>query len=559
MKLTYKYISLAVIPLMLLFTVSCDDFLDINDDPNNPLEVPVGQLLPSIQVDISGALGTSSGGLTQYTSTYMHHITQRGTDANDYGFAGGDFGVITPWNVFYSRALKDNEDMIDQAREIDAYAYMAIGFIQKAYSFSILVDLYGDVPYSEAFQGSDNLNPAYDQGEAIYPQLYALLDSAILLVDQIEAGTILSSFTPSVEDLIYAGNMRSWRSAAKTIKLKMLMNESALNAGGVSAEIQALITEGDLITADIDFELDHGNTVSPDDRNPGWVQEYGSGNPNYYVSPYLFEIMANINTFGHNGYDIGIPDPRLPYYMFNQLPPGSGDGDAENPCSYCPSRSGTSFLSIWAFSFNIDPNEGFDQALSQTVLGLYYYGGAYDDGSGTGGIGIGQSLGYPQAPQRFITEADRYFMEAELALLGISTGDARVALEAGTRSAFAKVNEYASGAGAPSIADSTIDQYVTAMLADYDAGTTDRQWEHIATQKWLAGFGTGVDLFTDFRRRGGNFPILHDGNTDNLATTVRTRSFPNAYPWPTGSLDLNSSAPRQKDIISQEAKPFWMP
>ena len=553
MKLTNKYISLAVIPLMLLFTVSCDDFLDINDDPNNPLVVPIGQLLPSIQVDISGALGTASGGLSQYTSTYMHHLVQRGTDSNDYGFAGGDFGVITPWNVFYARGLQDNEIMMELSRENGATAYLAIGFILKAYSFSILVDLYGDVPYSEAFQGSSNINPVYDLGENIYPDLYTLLDSAVLLIDGLAANP--SSFTPSIDDLIYGGNMNSWRAAAKTIKLKMLSQERLIK--NVSAEAQALVDEGDLITSAIDFELDHGSTVSPDDRNPGWVQEYASGNPNYYVSPYLFEIMNNINSFGHNGYTIATVDPRLPYYMFNQLPPGAADGDAENPCAYCPSRSGTSFLSIWAFSFNIDPNEGFDQAVSQTVLGLYYYGGAFDDGSGTGGAGISPALGFPQAPQRFINEYTRHFIEAELAQVGVITGDARASLEAGTRAAFDKVNEYASGAGAPAIAAADIDTYVAAMLADYDGGSADRQLEHIMTQKWLAGFGTGTDLYTDFRRTG--LPILHDGNTDNLATTVRAREFPNAFPWPTNSLDLNANAPRQKDIVSQAAKPFWMP
>ena len=553
MKLTRKYISIALLPLMALFTVSCDDFLDINDDPNNPLEVPVGQLLPSIQVDISGALSTSSGGLTQYTSTYMHHITQRGTDANDYGFAGGDFGVITPWNVLYARGLQDNEIMIQQSKDIGATAYLAVAYILKAYAFSIMVDLYGDVPYSEAFQGSANINPAYDLGENIYPQLYDLLDTAVVIIDGLGANP--SSFTPSTDDLIYGGNMNAWRTAANTIKLKMLSQERLVR--NVSAEAQALVDAGDLITAATDFELVHGNTVSPDDRNPGWVQEYNTGNPNYYVSPYLFEIMSNLNTFGHQGYTIGEVDPRIPYYMFNQLPPGASDGDAENPCAYCPSQSGTSFLSIWAFSFNIDPNEGFDQAVSQTVLGLYYYGGAFDDGSGTGGAGINPTLGYPSAPQRFINEYTRHFIEAELAQTGVITGDARASLEAGVRAAFAKVNEYASGAGAPAIDQAAIDTYVTAVLTDYDGGSAARQLEHIMTQKWLASYGTGVDMYTDFRRTG--LPILHDGNTDNLATTVRAREFPNAFPWPTGSLDLNSNAPRQKDIISQEAKPFWMP
>ena len=95
--------------------------------------------------------------------------------------------------------------------------------------------------------------------------------------------------------------------------------------------------------------------------------------------------MLGINTFHTNDLLVGIEDPRIPYYFFMQLGATADDSDAENPCAYCPSRSGTGFLSIWMFSFNIDPNEGFDQSSSQAVIGEYALGGKYDDG--LGGVG----------------------------------------------------------------------------------------------------------------------------------------------------------------------------
>ena len=76
------------------------------------------------------------------------------------------------------------------------------------------------------------------------------------------------------------------------------------------------------------------------------------------------------------------------------------------------------------------------------------------------------------------------------------------------------------------------------------------------TQKWIASFGWGVDMYTDYRRTG--FPLLFDGNTDNLSFTIRTKEFPFAYPWPTNNLAVNSNAPAQKVVTSNEAKPFWM-
>ena len=106
------------------------------------------------------------------------------------------------------------------------------------------------------------------------------------------------------------------------------------------------------------------------------------------------------------------------------------------------------------------------------------------------------------------------------------------------------------------MADADIQEYVDAVLADYDADDEPGKLEHIMTQKWIASYGWGVDLFTDYRRTG--FPVLHDGNTDNLSVTIRTREYPNSFPWPTANLQVNESAPDQKTITSEDAKPFWM-
>lgn len=547
----HKYKLIVILSLLIggLGLNSCDKFLDINDDPNNPLEVQVSQLLPSIEVDMVGALGMSSGGLSQITSSYMHQIVQRGTNINDYGVIGDDFGVTTPWNVLYARALKDVDIMIAQSEEEGAAHYTAIGQIIKAYSFSVLVDVYGDVPYFDAFQGPNVLNPSYDEGSIVYTEVFSLLDDAI-------ANILLStSKTPGGDDLIYGGNMSKWRKLAKTIKLKLY--NQVRNVQNVSAEVNALITEGDMLASgEDDFELLHGNSTSPDDRNPAWVQEYGSANPGYYVSPFFFETMFNINTFGHRDYGNEMSpsvDPRIPYYFYNQLPTGAVDGDAENPCAYCPSRSGIPFLSIWQFSFNIDPNEGFDQAVSQTVVGLYPIGGAYDDGVGTGGGGVGPTIGVPTAPQRMLTYFARKYIEAELILTGVAAGDARLAFEDALNASFAKVNDMANLAGSPNV-DGTA--HIAAILTAYDGADANGKLEHIITQKWIASFGYAVDAYTDYRRTG--FPILHDGNTDNLDITVRTRDYPNSFPWVNDNLSLNSNAPKQKIVTSNAAKPFWM-
>lgn len=535
---------------------SCNEFLDINDDPNNPLEAANSLLLPSAQVDIVGAFGMSTGGLSQITSSYVHQIVQRGTDVNDYGIAGGDFGVITPWNVMYTRALKDIQIIIDQGTETGEMHYVAIAQILKAYSMSIMVDVYGDVPYFEAFLGSENLQPTYDDGEVVYDEVLGLLDTAI---DNL-TGPSTKSVASAGGDLFYGGDLEKWERLANTIKLKMYNQMRLIR--NVSGEVNALISADKMLDdASDDFELVHGTNPQPDDRNPGWVQEFASANPQYYVSPFFFETMQNINTFNHRDYgnDISptVVDPRVPYYFFNQLPIGSSNSDAENPCSYCPSRSGLPFLSIWQFSFNIDPNEGFDQATSQSAIGLYPIGGAFDDGKGSDG-GLGPTLGAPQAPQRLLTYFARKYIEAELYLTGVATGNARDALEEAIRASFEEVNEAtALVSNAEEIASADIDTYVNAVLVAYDGVDDAAKLEHIMTQKWIASFGFGIDSYTDYRRTG--YPILHDGNTDNLAFTVRTREYPHSFPWVTQNLQTNASAPAQKLVTTQGAKPFWLP
>lgn len=554
----YKILYVVII----LNILSCDDFLNINEDPNNPKEVPVNLLLPSVQVDMAGALGSASGGLSSTAMTYMHQIVQREGSLNDYGILGDDFGVITPWNVLYTRSLMDIEGIIAQSAEIEAPHYAGIAKILKAYIYSVLVDVYGDVPYTDANKGIENPNPAYEPGETIYPQLFVLLDEGIA---DLEAE---SSASPGDDDVIYGGDLDLWRKFAKTLKLKMF-NQIRL-VQNVSAEVNALIAEDDLIgDQDEDFQLVYGANISPDNRNPGYVQEYAPGTAQFYVSPYFYEIMANLNTFGHRDYgaEIGMEDPRIPWYFYHQMGEVTSDNTPENPCSYCygyidpntgefiekvSELAGTGMVSIYQFSLNIDPNEGYDQASSQTLVGLYPMGGRFDDGDGE----AADFNGNPEVPQRLLTYYARKYIEAELFLEGVATGDARAAFEEALYASFDKVNQVASDADAPLIAQTDIDDYVTAVLTAYDAADDAGKLEHIITQKWIASFGLGYDLYTDYRRTG--YPILHDGNTDNLTVTVRGRDFPNSFPWPSANLSINSNAPGQKLVTSADAKPFWM-
>ncbi len=536
-----KYIFSLGLVVVMTILCGCEEFLDINDDPNNPTEVPLNQLLPTVEIDVSGVVGTSIGGLSAYTSALTHQMFERGNTHQDYNLLGTDFEVITPWNISYYRALTDVREIISIARAEEGnedWHYIGVAQILQGYLYSVLVDIWGSVPFTEANMGAENRAPRFEDGSQIYPLIHALLDEAIANLDK------ASNLSPGSDDIIYGGNLNNWKKFARTLKLKMY-NQVRL-VQDVSSQVNSLLSDPTLlINSELDdFEMPYGTGVSPSTRNPGYAQEYAPGAARFYINPYFFEILSGINTFfpvEGNPY-LGIEDPRIPYYFYNQLAPGQ---PAENATAY---KNGE-FVSIYMFSFNIDPNEGFDQASSQTVAGLYPIGGRYDDGAG----GISDFNGAGDTPQRMLTYFSRLYIQAELALTGVTNQNARDLFEMAMLASFQKLNVVAANAGAPLLSDADRDEYINEILDIYDASDDEGKLQHIITQKWIASYGYGIDSYNDYRRTG--YPILHDGNTDALNVTQRTRGYPLSFPWKTDDLEINPNSPSQKTITTY--KVFW--
>lgn len=516
----------------------CEDFLDINVDPNNPSEVTVSQLLTAGEIAMVNSFGIGSPGLSTPASILVHQTVQRGS-VDSYNVSGEDFQIQTAWQNLYSGALQDFKVIIDQGTEENNLMYVGIARILTAYTYSMMVDVWGDIPFSEALQAAEAQFPKYDDDATIYPQLFEMLDAGIADLETEEG------VAPGADDVIYGGDLDLWRQFAKTVKLKMY-NQIRL-VEDVSAQVNALIAEGDLMEDGGDFELWYGNSVAPDDRNPAFVLEYTPGNRLSYISPYFYEIMTDRSSL--NDVLAGIQDPRVPYYWFEQLAPGDAP---QNPAEYHVVDEG--FLSIWFSSQGVD--QGWQQDRSQTVLGLYPIGGRYDDGEG-GEVDLsGEVSGPGDSPQRLLPYFSSLYIQAELALeeAGV-TGDPRALFENAMYASFDKVNAIADEAGVELIAEAEIVDYIDAVLARYDAADNTGKLELIMTQKWIASFGFALDAYTDYRRTG--FPLMYDPNTDPLPYTVTSRGYPVALAWNAQAMNLNQNAPPQK-IVTQD-RVFWDP
>lgn len=544
---------LYILPLAMLLMVSCKKHLDINVDPNNPLELSESRLLPAVQYDLGRSLAIG-GGLSNILQVYTHQMTTR-ENADQYGVTGSDFYMQEAWNGLYRDVLTNTNFIITNGTENGNLKYVGIAKVIKAYTFSQLVDVFGDVPFSEANQLVEGVFSAkFDDDAEIYPQLITMLDEAIADLNNTEAP---NNLTPGADDVMYRGNTNLWVKAANTLKLKLYTQQRLVK--DVSAEVNALISAGNLISATNEsFLVPFGPNAATDDRNPAFGDYYATQRSNH-VSPWFYEILKGYNT----GIYEGIEDPRIPYYIYNQLTPTSSEPEAE----YKDGR----FVSIYFGSVGPDRDKNAQNYIS--LFGIYPVGGRYDDGAG--GAGSATS-GTGAAPYRLITYADRLYLEAELMESGVIAGDSRAKFEAAVRESFAQVDYVVTQFVKPSQTvpalkgTPAVESYLTSILSAFD-NNPSRQLEYIMTQKWISSVGSAVDQYTDYRRTG--FPVLFDPNNPTMAPggvatppqeglkpvpVQLNRPYPLSLPWYQTELETNEFAPDQKSDLATY-KVFWLP
>lgn len=541
---------------------------DINSNPNKPLALPISKILPVVELNLGASVAIGSG-ISNVLEVYTHQLSTR-EEADQYGATANNFYISAMWNDLYITALNNIENIISQGTADGNLRYVGIAKVLKAYAFSQLVDVFADVPFSEANKLRAGLNgPKFDKGQDIYPQLFTLIDAGIADMNNATATNLLK---PGSDDVIYTGDITKWIKAANTIKLKLLVQQRLVK--NVAADAGALLTANNLITQTSEsFLLPYGPNAATDDRNPGFG-DYISTQRSNSISPWFYEILKgyNPNIFKNN------PDPRVPYYWYNQLKPTQAPREG-NQTEY---RDG-GFVSLYFGSVGPDRDRSMQNSI--TVLGIYPVGGRYDDG---GGAIAGATSGTGAAPYRFLTYADRLYLEAELNKIGVVAGDARAKLLAAINESFKQVDYVITtyvkpgSAGAPQttvpalVGSAGVTTYINNVMAEYDANPS-KQLQIIMTQKWISSFGSAVDQYTDYRRTG--FPILFNPKDPTMAPGGRVqppiagdpvnpvqksvpvqlnRPFSLSLPWPSGELNTNANAPAPKTDLSTY-KPFWLP
>ncbi|MDW3194814.1 MAG: SusD/RagB family nutrient-binding outer membrane lipoprotein [Cytophagales bacterium] len=536
---------------------ACNSFdLDLQDNPLavTPANASVNDLYNSIQLDFGDFYSATEG--NPGAVARMYHFGgftyNAATTPNTYNFA---------WNTAYAGLFPDIDNvlLLAEANGLDIHAGTVK--IMKAYTMMVLVDLFGDVPFSEAGQGTDIISPNVDSGQDVYNAAIALLDEAIAQLDGTVAGA------PAFDNF-YGGDPEGWIKFANTLKLR-----AALNTGDAST-INTLVSGGMIIDeAGEDFQINFGNQrTNPNSRHPFYNNHYEVGDGAYLSNYYMWLLRRGRESEITDG--VRIDDPRRRYYFYRKV----SDAEAQDATTYSchftalPTDDPGTTIDHWTA---IDPNlaevycvvadgySGRDHGNGggippdgpiRTSYGLYPGGGDFDDSTfddtranGTLG-GLGQGI-FPIMLSSFVD-----FMRAEAALSLGTADDARALLESGIRKSLDKVEGFESLVATKmgtsvelrdgsigtikelfGMSDADKDDYVAEILAIYDAATTAQERiDVVVTEYYIAAWGNGLEAYNMYRRTG--FP-------SNIQPTLEVDpgQFPNTFFYPVDFVTRNSN------------------
>ena len=539
--------------LPLLSIVSCDDYLDINQNPNAVLypSLNPSELISAAQTN---SYRLQSGQMNElgniWTNAWAGNVAQVGGGYNQ------EFALILDSN-FYSniwdasyRNIGNFQNIINYPNPTGVYDnYVAAAKICKVHYMQYIVDLYGDCPYTEAFKGPLNVTPKYNDDQFIYRQLIGELESARNIINTANPNAELMGVT----DTMLAGNMVSWTQFANTLELRLLlrMSESTGNVASYrTSKLAALNSE--ISTSGVGF-------LSSDVAiNPGYL----GATTNDQANPFYSRNAFNAD--------------NTPTFNWGFICP-SGHG-YKSLGSYASFAGGTNNSTVVSGSFNypnvVDPRRGriyraisgVTRAVTQgsPLVDVYQTSGSTGVPGRVVGNGMLNPYNFVAAPTAFsdfasnsgfvMTKAEAFFLQAEAAMRGYIPGVATTFYNSGIDASM----EYL---GVTAIAPAAIPTYKAAIANKIGysmtaAGSTPAEkLQGLMYQKWVALMGIhGIESFIDYTRTG--YPITP------LATTATKPNKPNRLIYADSEISTNSANTipvSQSECFTVNAKsPFWL-
>jgi hypothetical protein len=251
-----KQLYLRCILLLMVWSLAACDFGNTNVDPTRPTDVPIEVILPSALAQSARNAGSIGA---RVTGTVIQHFTGTALQTEAYtNYVIDENSIDDFWRTgLYGGAMKDCYIIIQKATQQDLPHYRGIAKVLMAYNLGIATTFWGDVPYSEAFAGNQNLKAAYDTQEEVYASIQRLLDEALADFAR-DAG----SLSPSAkDDLIFDGTIARWAATARALKARYYLHLTGVDPNAATQALQELakgVISSNAMQPDFPFE----NTVN---------------------------------------------------------------------------------------------------------------------------------------------------------------------------------------------------------------------------------------------------------------------------------------------------------
>lgn len=301
----------------MLFVAGCrKDLTSLNVDPKDPQVAPAAGFFTSAQKSLVDALTSTSvnDNIFRLIMQYWQETTY--TDESNYD-------LITRqqprqlWNYIYRDILRDIREAktLIEAQVSDADIkknQLAQAEIMEIMAWYYLVTTFGDVPYTQALDASTN-QPAYDNQQTIYMDLLARMDAAIANLNTAKDGI-------GSADIIYGGDVASWKMFANSFKLKMGMTIVKADAATAKTVVESAVASG--VFTSIDEHAVFQYLSAPPNTNPIWVDLVQSGRKDYVAASTIIDRMEALN------------DPRIDDYFTLDAAGGYSGGEPGQSSNY---------------------------------------------------------------------------------------------------------------------------------------------------------------------------------------------------------------------------------
>ena len=236
-----RILKAGLIIVLVAFMSSCEKWIDpeLNNDPAAPIDVPMSLLIPAIQLDIG--YNNFGNDVVRPTNIWMQMfdgVARQSYTQARYQVTSADVNNL--WGSIYTTQLMNAKILMAKAYDEGSPYNAGVGEVLTALVLGMATDLWGDIPYSDALKGEENvLEARFDTQEQIYDSIFALLDRAIVNLDPANENPI------DIEgDVFYEGNHYAWRRAAHSLKARHLLQLSKRNGNQAYVDALAEVASG---------------------------------------------------------------------------------------------------------------------------------------------------------------------------------------------------------------------------------------------------------------------------------------------------------------------------